>query len=228
MRFNQQEFNQFILENQIIGFFDKPLKLKSGRLSNWYVNWRRINEDVFLINQLSTYVNYYVEKLGLEPNCFYGVPEGATKLGIICQYKWAMAAPNFSKGSHSLPMGRAKPKEHGDPQDRFFLGVPTGKVVLLEDVTTTGLSILNTIDQLQQLPECEIVAAIGLTNRMELRDDEQSVEQAINKKGIPYYALSNAIDLLPAVYEQELPGKEIAQAVEIEFNQYGIKPVRLL
>jgi orotate phosphoribosyltransferase len=39
-------------------------------------------------------------------------------------------------------MGRAKPKDHGDPKDRYFVGEPGGKVVILEDVTTTGKSLI--------------------------------------------------------------------------------------
>jgi len=43
----------------------------------------------FLSDKLSDYVMAFVEDSGLQPDCFYGVPEGATKLGIITQYKWA-------------------------------------------------------------------------------------------------------------------------------------------
>ena len=35
-------------------------------------------------------------------------------------------------------MGRAKPKQHGSPEDKYFVGEPNGKIVVLEDVTTTG------------------------------------------------------------------------------------------
>ena len=40
-RFSQAEFNDFILRNKVIGFFEEPITLKSGRISNWYVNLRR-------------------------------------------------------------------------------------------------------------------------------------------------------------------------------------------
>jgi len=44
-------FYNLIIENDIIGFFKEPLKLKSGRLSYWYVNWRNISEDIFLLDK---------------------------------------------------------------------------------------------------------------------------------------------------------------------------------
>ena len=226
-KFNQQEFNQFILENNVIGFFKEPITLKSGRLSHWYVNWRNAAEDPFLLDQLIDYVIAFVEDLGFKPDCFYGVPEGATKLGIITQYKWAKKSPNYGLRSHILAMGRGKPKAYGEPKDRFFIGQPKGKVVILEDLTTTGSSLLETIDNLTQV-KAQIIAAIGLTNRMELRDDGKSVKEVVEEKGVPYFQMSNASELLPMIYEKLKPGEEIARKVEEYFQKYGIEQLKLL
>jgi len=225
-KFNQEKFNQFILENKVVGFFEEPITLKSGRLSHWYVNWRNVAEDVFLSDKLSDYVMAFVEDLGLQPDCFYGVPEGATKLGIITQYKWAKESKNYGLGSHILPMGRGKPKDHGKLKDRFFLGQPKGKVVILEDVTTTGSSLLETIDNLTQA-KIQIIAAIGLTNRMEMGDDGKSVKETVEAKGAPYLQMSNALELLPLAYEKLKPGEEIAKKVEEEFQEYGVEKLKL-
>ena len=226
-KFNQQEFNQFILENNVIGFFKEPITLKSGRLSHWYVNWRNAAEDPFLLDQLIDYVIAFVEDLELKPDCFYGIPEGATKLGVITQYKWAKKSPNYGLRSHILAMGRGKPKAYGEPKDRFFIGQPKGKVVILEDLTTTGSSLLETIDNLTQV-KAQIIAAIGLTNRMELRDDGKSVKEVVEEKGVPYFQMSNASELLPMIYEKLKPGEEIARKVEEYFQKYGIEQLKLL
>ncbi|MDP7141266.1 MAG: hypothetical protein QF362_01860 [Candidatus Woesearchaeota archaeon] len=225
--FNKEEFNSFVLDNSIVGFFEKPITLKSGRMSNWYVNWRDIAEDVFLMDQLTNYVIAFTKGLGLEPDCFYGVPEGATKLGTLTQDKWAKQSPYYSQGSHVLPMGRGKHKDHGAAKDKYFVGVPKGNVIVLEDVTTTGDSLLSTIDYLIEA-KVSIIAAFGLTNRMELRDDKQSVQQAVEAKGIPYHALSNALQLLPLAYKTHQPGEEIAKAIEQEFQQVGVEKLILL
>lgn len=225
-KFSQKEFNQFILKNKVIGFFEKPIILKSGRLSHWYVNWRNVAEDVFLLDKLTDFVIDFVEDLNLKPDCFYGVPEGATKLAIINQYKWAKKSPNYNLGSHSLVMGRGKPKEHGDPKDRFFIGQPRGKIIVLEDVTTTGSSLLETIDNFHQI-SLQIIAAISLTDRMELTKEKRSVKEAIEEKGVPYFQMSNALELLPLFYEKLKPGKEIAKKVAEEFQEYGVKKLKL-
>ena len=224
--FNQQEFNKFVIDNSIVGFFKEPIKLKSGRMSNWYVNWRNASEDVYLIDQVSDFVISFTKDKQLKPDCFYGVPEGATKLALLCQYKWAKNSPTYSKGSHVLPMGRGKPKEHGAPKDKYFVGAPKGNVIIVEDVTTTGGSLIKTIDELSELG-VKIIAAFGLTNRMEKRDDGKNVEEAVNEKGVRYYNLSSALDLLPIVYKKEKPAEEIGKAIEEEFEKWGVKKLRI-
>jgi orotate phosphoribosyltransferase len=226
MAFNQEEFNKFILDNDAIGFFKEPIKLKSGRLSNWYVNWRTIAEDVFLMDKLTDYVLDFIKQNSLNPDCLYGVPEGATKLGILTQFKLAKKSDKFDKGSHVLAMGRAKPKEHGSLKDKFFVGMPKGSTIILEDVTTTGMSLLSTIDSLKE-SGVNIIAAIGLTNRMELRDDGKSVKQAVEEKGVKYISMSNALDLLPEVYKKNNPNVEITLNIEKEFDEYGVKKLKL-
>ncbi|MFX0036628.1 MAG: hypothetical protein ACFE9I_13430 [Candidatus Hermodarchaeota archaeon] len=218
----RENFHKFILNNNIIGIFKEPIQLKSGRLSSWYINWRNISSDIFLLDQLTDYIFLFIEYLGLKPKSFYGVPEGATKLGIITQYKWAKKQKNYSPGKYSLSMGRGTQKEHGDPKDRFLLGIPSGTTIILEDTTTTGESLINEIKKLKKL-DVDIIGAISLTDRNELRDDGKSVEEIISEQKIKYYSMSNAVDLLP--YLTISP--EIAKSINLYFKKYGAKPIKL-
>jgi orotate phosphoribosyltransferase len=222
MEWKQENFNEFIINQKVIGFFDKPIKLASGRLSSWYVNWRNITSDVYLIDKLTDYIISFINYLGLNPKCFYGVPEGATKLGIITQFKWAKLQKNYNYGNYPLSMGRGKQKEHGAPEDRIFVGMPKGDLVILEDVTTTGGSLINTIQKLSEL-KINILACIGLTNRNELRDDNISVKEIISQLNIPYYAMSNAIELLPNLNMNQ----NIKKTVKEYFEKYGTKQINL-
>jgi len=216
-------FNNFIIENNIIGLFKEPILLKSGRESYWYVNWRNVAADVYLLDKLTDYLLSYIDYLHLEPNCFYGVPEGASKLGIITQFKWAKRDKNYNAGVYTLSMGRGLQKEHGDPKDRMFLGTPQGKVIILEDVATTGDSLVGNIKKLKKIG-VNIIAAIVLTDRNELRDDGKTVEEMILEQGVQYYAMSNAIDLLPNLKID----KEIAKKIEKYFEKYGTKDITLI
>lgn len=224
--FDRSAFNRFIIENKVVGFFDKEVTLKSGRKSHWYVNWRTVAGDVFLVDRLSDFLIDFTVGLGFKPDAFYGVPEGASKLGVITTYKWAKAQRTYAPGSNPLPMGRGKPKEHGAPEDKFFVGQPRGSIIVVEDVTTTGGSLLTALDQLSQI-DVKVLAAVGLTNRMEKRDDGKSVAEAIADCGVPYHSLSDATAFLPEAYKAFSPGEKIAQSIEAEFRQYGVKPLKL-
>jgi len=225
-KFEQSEFNKFIVEQDVVGFFDKAIELNSGRIANWYVNWRSVSEDVFLFDKLTDFVISFVDDLNLKPECFCGVAEGATKLSIITQFKWAKAQPNYGLGVYPLSMERGKPKEHGETKDRNFVGTPKGRTIILEDVTTTGNSLLKTLDTLLDL-NVPVMACIGITNRNELREDNKTVKEIIEEKEISYYEMSNAIDLLPAAYERLQPSDEVADKVEEYFKIYGNTPLKL-
>ncbi|MFN8388946.1 MAG: hypothetical protein U0136_01495 [Bdellovibrionota bacterium] len=234
--FSQSDFDTFVIESGVIGFFDKPVTLKSGRQSHFYANWRKVSNDVFLIDQLATFLLEFIH--GLEssgriehPDTIYGVPEGATKVGIIAQYKYGKASGKLAPGSHTLSMGRGSPKEHGAPEDRYFVGAPMGKTIIVEDVTTTGGSLLTTIDTLIA-SDTPVVAAIGLTNRMEKRDDGKSVADAIAEKRssfgpIRYYQMSSALELLPKIAARNPIRPEIRDAIESEFKKYGVAELKL-
>lgn len=226
-QFDQDAFNRFVVENNVYGFFQEAITLKSGRQSHFYANWRTVVEDVWLTERLVEFVLAFVADKRIPVDTFYGVPEGATKLGVICQYTHARQQQGYGKGSHVLAMGRAKPKEHGAARDRFFVGMPVGRTVVLEDVTTTGGSALKTIEFLKE-SGVELSAMISLTNRMEMRDDGLSVQQAVQKAEVPFYNMSSAIELLPVVYESLQPGEDIARALEQEYRQYGVAPISLV
>ncbi len=230
MSFDKDAFNSFILENNVIGFFEEPITLKSGRLSHFYVNWRNVTNDVYLIDKLADFIIAFVRDMGWSVDCFFGVPEGATKTGIITQYKWAKMSKNFGKGSHILPMGRGKVKAHGMPKDRFFVGAPAGNVVIIEDVTTTGSSLIECVQNLKQLEGVNIVAALALTNRMEKRDDGKSVEESLGDMGVKYFAMSDAIELLPLAFERWESEKkeEVGRKVEEYFERYGVERIDLI
>lgn len=226
MGFNKQSFLNFIIENNVVGFFDQPVKLKSGRLSHWYANWRTVTEDAFLSEQLSDYIISFAESIGLKAETFFGVPEGATKMGILTQYRYAKQKKDFAKGRYALAMGRGKPKEHGEPKDRYFLGMPKGATVVIEDVTTTGGSLIETVERLKEAG-VNVVAAIGLTNRMERRDDGKTVEDVMREKGVGYYAMSDATEILPLAAKKKNPPPDIKNKVVEYFRQYGTKEVIL-
>ncbi len=227
VKFDQTEFNKFIEDSGVYGFFEEAITLKSGRQSHFYANWRNVVEDVFLTEQLANYVIAFAQTKAIEADTFYGVPEGATKLGVITQYLFSKQKEDYSKGSAVLAMGRAMPKDHGALKDKFFVGMPKGKTLVLEDVTTTGGSLITTLNGLKEAG-VDVSGVISLTNRMEKRDDGKSVKEAIEELGIKFYNMSTAIDLLPIMYAKLSPKQEVGKAIENEFKEFGVEKIKLI
>jgi len=223
--FNQEEYNIFLIENNVIGFFEKPITLKSGRISNWYANCRDLLDRVGVMDKLTDFVLGFADKKSIAADYFYGVPEGATKLAVILNYKKGKIDNNENQ---ALVIGRGKPKEHGDPKDKYFIGPAKegDKVIVIEDVTTTGGSLIDTVKHLQE-SNIDVVAAVGLVNRMEKRDDGKSVEEVINDLNVPYFAMGNSIELLPMARDVSKPSDSVLEEVEKYFDHYGIEPLKL-
>jgi len=221
-------FNKFVIDNNVVGFFDKPIMLKSGRQSYWYANCRNLSNTFEIIDKTAGFVLNFLKKELIESDYIYGVPEGASKLAIIANYKLGKECLDGSTNSkQKIILGRGQPKPHGAPKDKYFIGeVNEGdKVLVLEDVTTTGGSLLKTIKQLKEA-NVEVVAAIGLVNRMEKRDDGKSVEEAVNELGVPYYAMSHSLALLPMAKAKYNPNEEVSRQVEIGFEKYGLMELK--
>lgn len=213
-------FSQFILDHGILGFFDKPLTLKSGRQSHFYINWRRATSDAYLLDQLSDYLVRFIREKNLPCETLYGVPEGASKTAVITAFKLAKEAPHFGLHSHTIAMGRAKPKPHGDPADRFFIGQPRGATYVLEDTVTTGLSLIQCLDQLLEAG-VDVRGVICLSDRCETRDDGLNVARYLEQRygqGLSYLPMSRAPDLLRQAIRDQKPSGELIAALARELG----------
>ncbi len=189
--FDQTSFLSFIKENGIVKHFNEPITLKSGKTSQTYINWRHATSDAYITFQLTQFILAAMHQYYPKSHCIYGVAEGASKLAVISQFLWAQQQETFEKGEFPLAMGRGKEKTHGDPEDKYFLGSPKGKVVVLEDVITTGGSLLDTLKQLDTLP-IEISGVLVLSDRS---TERHAFHDYIKAKNIPFYALSTLSDI---------------------------------
>lgn len=219
--------DDFVLANKVLGFYPDPITLKSGRSSYFYVNWREATTDAFLLDELTDLVVAYLGKLGFGFDSLVGVPEGASKIALLTAFKWAKQDPAFGVGSHVISMGRAAPKSHGKPEDRFFVGRPRGRILVMEDTTTTGQSMIGFIKDLQAAGFA-IAGALSLTDRMQRRADGLSPQEAIAQDcgaDIPYISLSRATDLIPKLAQTSEISSILREHLSREFANYGVKPL---
>lgn len=207
MKFNKKEFISFFIKNKGISFFDKSaVSQYSGKPSTIYFNWRTIAEDVNNLDKCADFVIQFVQDNKINPDCFVGVPEGATKLAIILQYKWAK---KYEKGKNTniMPFIRAKVKDHGAIKDRAFLGLPKGKIVLIEDIVCRGKGIKQT---LKKLEKAEIVpyAIIVLSDRMQPKYKTRFLK-ALKKQRIKFYSMSQEKEVAEQAVKLLKPSKQI-------------------
>lgn len=209
MKFNKKKFIEFFIKNKGVSFFDKGTVGKySGKPSARYFNWRTISEDVNLIDKCADYVIQFVLDKRINPDCFLGIPEGATKLALILQYKWAR---KYRKKT-ILPFVRGKVKEHGSPKDRNFLGVPEGKILLIEDVVVRGGAVIETIKRLKKL-KIRPYAVLALSDRTCL-DSNNTLIRFLKKNKIRFYSLTNQKEVVAEAIKILKPSKEILDRLE--------------
>ncbi|MBW3003056.1 hypothetical protein KY328_02725 [Candidatus Woesearchaeota archaeon] len=222
----REDYCDFLIKNGAIGFLKDKRRLSSGRMSNWYANFRRIINYRQTKHSLLEFLASFVETmLDLHEfprfDYFLGVPESMTCVAESLNERF---------GFERLVKIRSKPKNHGDPADRYFLGeVREGdKAVLLEDVTTTGDSLYARWEQC-----CEAgvrtVATVALLNRVEnIKCADFGVEELFRRKGIHHFSLIDANYALPKAVTALSPSEDIVNAVEKEYKRHGVKPIVLI
>jgi len=219
MKFRKNEFIHFMLENNVIKFFSEPVKLKSGRYSYFYINWRSVTNSVRKIDKLCDYLINFIDDNEIEFDCLFGIPEGATKIAVITQYKYAKRCKK--KRDFLLAMGRGKIKDHGLLEDRYFIGVPKGRVIIIEDVVTTGNSVLKWVNIIQEIG-ANIVGVIALTDRYEKGLNNKHISEILKEMKIPYHYLVNALEILPKAFEFYNVEPHIIKEVIRYYEKYGV------
>ena len=97
---------------------------------------------------------------------------------------------------------RSKPKEHGMGNQIEGVLMPDQKVVVVEDLISTGKSSLQVVDALRE-QGAEVVGMIGLFTY-----GFPAAHEAFAKAGVPLHTISNYTSLLEVAKEQNLIQQE--------------------
>ena len=227
-------FENFLIENKVVGYKTEPITLKSGKLSNWYANCRILSQKLNLLETSAKFVLEFLENNYLlldNLDAVLGVPEGANELGQALQRELIRQ----NKIQDKIYSFRIKPKDHGDIANKYWInGNVPSKVLVLEDVTTTGGSAITFVKKLQEMG-IEVVGVISLINRLQL-DNGLMVEVNFQKANIFYLAMTDAQKLLNHLLkntesenEFELIRNTMNAEYKKEYAEYNlISPVKLL
>lgn len=220
----KQEFIEFMVDSNVLKFGD--FTLKSGRKSPFFMNAGAYVTGT----QLRKLGEYYAKAIHDNYGLDFDVLFGPAYKGIPLSVATAMAISELYGKDVKYCSNRKEVKDHGDTG--ILLGSPIkdgDRVVVIEDVTTSGKSIEETFPILKAQGNVEIKGLIVSLNRMERGKGEKSaLEEIQDLYGFPTAAIVNMQEVTEYLYNRECGGKividdTIKAAIDAYYEQYGAK-----
>ena len=220
----KQEFIEFMVDSNVLKFGD--FTLKSGRKSPFFMNAGAYVTGT----QLRKLGEYYAKAIHDNYGLDFDVLFGPAYKGIPLSVATAMAISELYGKDVKYCSNRKEVKDHGDTG--ILLGSPIkdgDRIVVIEDVTTSGKSIEETFPILKAQGNVEIKGLIVSLNRMERGKGEKSaLEEIQDLYGFPTAAIVNMQEVTEYLYNRECGGKvviddAIKAAIDAYYEQYGAK-----
>ena len=197
-----KEFAIFLYKNDIIKFGN--FTLASGKDSSYYIDLRLVPSFPHQFRKMiKNLQNLIIEKIGLDNfDSLASVPTG----GLVVASALAIETVK------PLIYVRNKPKEHGTTKSiegKISSGM---KVIMVDDVMTTGISVLNGIKQLKE-SNLSISNVFVLINRLE------GADKALNEIGVQTHQLTDILEISSVLFQEKLITKEIFEKVKEQASQ---------
>ena len=220
----KQEFIEFMVESQVLKFGD--FTLKSGRKSPFFMNAGAYVTGTQLRKLGEYYAKAIYDNFGLEFDVLFGPAYKGIPLAVAV----SMAISELYGKDVRYCSNRKEEKDHGDAGILLGSKLKDGdRVVIIEDVTTSGKSIEETFPILKAQGNVEIKGLIVSLNRMERGKGEKSAMDEIQDLyGFSTAAIVNMAELTDYLYNRECQGKvliddEIKGRLDAYYAQYGAK-----
>ena len=218
----KQEFIEFMVDCQVLRFGD--FVTKSGRKTPFFVNTGFYRTG----SQLQRLGEYYARAIHDHFGLDFDVLFGPAYKGIPLSVAGSMAL--FAQYGKEVRYcsNRKEVKDHGDKG--LLLGGPIqdgDRIVLIEDVTTAGTSIRETVPILKAQGNVEIAGLIVSVDRMERGSGRVSALQEISETyGIRTAAIVTMAEVVEHLWNREYNGKTVIDdtlktAIDAYYEQYG-------
>ena len=220
----KQEFIEFMVESQVLKFGE--FTLKSGRKSPFFMNAGAYVTGA----QLRKLGEYYARAIHDNYGLDFDVLFGPAYKGIPLSVATSMAISELYGKEIRYCSNRKEVKDHGDTG--ILLGSKLkdkDRVVIIEDVTTSGKSIEETFPIIKAQADVEVKGLIVSLNRMERGKGEKSaLEEVRDLYGFPTAAIVSMKDVVEHLYNRECQGKividdQIKAAIDAYYEQYGAR-----
>ena len=220
----KEQFIEFMVDCNVLKFGD--FVTKSGRKTPFFVNTGFYRTG----GQLKRLGEYYAkainEKFGLD----FDVLFGPAYKGIPLTVAATMAISDLYDTDIRYCSNRKEVKDHGDTG--ILLGSPIhdgDKVLLIEDVTTAGTSIGETLPIIHAQGKVSVCGLVVSVDRMERGQGERSALNEIKDTyGFETTAIVTMQEVIEHLYNRPYHGKvyiddAMKEAIDRYYEQYGAK-----
>ena len=220
----KQEFIEFMIDCEVLKFGD--FVTKSGRNTPFFVNTGFYRTGA----QLRKLGEYYAKAIESKFGFDFDVLFGPAYKGIPLTVATTMAVSQFYDKDIKYCSNRKEVKDHGDKG--ILLGSPIAdgdKVVIIEDVTTAGTSIQETLPIIKAQGDVTVAGLVVSVDRMERGQGEKSALAEIEEKyGLKTTAIVTMAEVVEHLYNKPYKGKIIIDdtlkaAIDAYYKQYGVK-----
>ena len=220
----KQEFIEFMIDCEVLKFGD--FVTKSGRNTPFFVNTGFYRTGA----QLRKLGEYYAKAIESKFGFDFDVLFGPAYKGIPLTVATTMAVSQFYDKDIKYCSNRKEVKDHGDKG--ILLGSPIAdgdKVVIIEDVTTAGTSIQETLPIIKAQGDVTVAGLVVSVDRMERGQGEKSALAEIEEKyGLKTTAIVTMAKVVEHLYNKPYKGKIIIDdtlkaAIDTYYKQYGVK-----
>ena len=222
----KQEFIEFMVESDVLKFGD--FTLKSGRKSPFFMNAGAYVTG----SQLMRLGEYYAKAIHDNYGDDFDVLFGPAYKGIPISVVTAVAYSKLYGKEVRYCSDRKEEKDHGADKGSF-LGSKLkdgDRVVMIEDVTTSGKSMEETVPKVKGAADTEIVGLMVSLNRMEvgLGGEKSALDEIQEKYGFPARAIVTMEEVVEHLYNKECGGKiliddALKASIDAYYEMYGVK-----
>lgn len=220
----KQEFIEFMVDSKVLKFGD--FTLKSGRKSPFFMNAGAYVTG----SQLRKLGEYYAKAIHDTYGDDFDVLFGPAYKGIPLAVATAMAYSELYGKDVKYCCNRKEVKDHGDVGILLGYKLQDGdKVIMIEDVTTSGKSMEETVPIVRAQAKVEIKGLIVSLNRMERGQGEKcALDEVAELYGFPTAAIVNMAEVTEHLYNKPYKGEVIIDdtlkaSIDAYYEQYGAK-----
>ncbi len=222
----KQEFIEFMVESDVLKFGD--FTLKSGRKSPFFMNAGAYVTGAQLKRLGEYYARAIHDNFGLD----FDVVFGPAYKGIPISVATAIAFDELYGKEARYCSDRKEVKDHGaDKGGMLGYELKDGdRVVMVEDVTTSGKSIDETYPKLMAAAKVEVKGLIVSLNRMEVgKGGTYTAQHEIQERyGFPVASIVSMAEVVDHLHDREVAGRvviddELKARIDDYYARYGAK-----